>query len=199
MAYTDKGRVQRYLNVDIDSSYDTQVDDWIAEVKKFIDDYCGKTFEAVTETRYYDGNGRNCIIVDDFVDTTITELLILNTSGGTESTLTEGHSNDFITYPQNTDTKHELRLTVSAARSVFPSRSNAVKLTADFGYSASVPETIRNVATQLVARIVEKGLKGGKVAGIQLGDYQVTLEKIDEHAEALGIYKTLDLYRDISI
>lgn len=199
MSYTDKGRIQRFLNVDIANSYDTQIDDWIAEVQSWIDDYCGKTFEAVTEDRHYDGDGTKELIVDGFVDGTITELSILNVNGSVEATLTEGHDEDFIAYPLNSNEKHLIRLTANASRSVFPSRKRGVKITADFGYSATVPNQIRMVATKLVATLVEKGLKGGKLSEVQLGDYRAKFEKIDEDFAAMGIYQTLDMYRDISI
>lgn len=199
MAYTDKGRIQRYLNVDIASSYDSQITDWIAEVKDWIDTYCGKTFEAAADTRYFDGIGTKEVIVDAFVAGTITALNILNINGSAESALTEGHSNDYIAYPLNSGEQHMLRMTANSARSVFPARKRTVELTADFGHSAIVPNAVRSVATKLVAMLVDKGLKGGKLSEVALGDYRAKFEAIDEDFAAMGIYQTLDMFRDIEL
>ncbi len=68
-----------------------------------------------------------------------------------------------------------------------------------FGAATSVPEAIQFVATKLAATLIEPGLKGGHISSQDLGDYSVTFEKIDQTADALGIYNTLDQYRDIEI
>lgn len=193
MAYTDEGTIEKYLTVDIDSSFSAQVTEWIAAVKTWIDRYVGKTFEAVSETRYYDSYGGDELFVDSFVGSpTVT---ILNTDGTTFETLTEGHANDYLSYPLNNTEKNRIVL----LNQVFPSGSRRVKIDASFGFSASVPSDIKVVATKLVAKILEKGIDGGKLSQTQLGDATVTFEAIDEAAEALGIYQTLDMYREISI
>ena len=71
MAYTNKGNVQKYLNVDIASTFDAQIDAWIAAVQQWIDRYTEKTFEAgATETdRYFDTYGGKSVFVDPFVGT----------------------------------------------------------------------------------------------------------------------------------
>ena len=58
MSYTTKVKIENYLMTDIDSSFDTQIAEWIASVEKYIDNYTGKTFEeGDSEIKYYDGNG----------------------------------------------------------------------------------------------------------------------------------------------
>lgn len=199
MAYTNKGNVQRFLNVDIASTFDTQIDNWVAVVAKWIDRYCKKTFEAAEDTRYYDGNGDNVLFIDDFVAGTIQHVKILDTDGSEVSSLTEGHGNDYLAYPRNETTQNELRMVPGASYTSFPRRTSSVEVKADFGYSAAVPADVELVATKLVAQIVKEGLKGGKVSSIQLGDYQANFFKVDEAADALGIYNVLDTYRDIEL
>jgi len=79
----------------------------------------------------------------------------------------------------------------------FPMRDSSVKITAPFGFSEIVPDDVSLIATKLVGEIIKEGLKGGKLASITLGDYSADFQKIDETADPLGIYQTLDLYRDI--
>lgn len=198
MAYTDEGKVEKYLAVDIDTTFSAQVTSWIASVKAWIDAYCGKTFESASETRYYDveGDGDE-LLIDDFVGSaTVT---ILNADGSTQQALTEGAGTDFVAYPLNETVKNRIVLMPENTIGAFPSGKRRVKVEASFGYSSSVPSDIELAATMLVAKIVEKGLKGGKIDQEILGDYQVTLKDIDEVAEPLGIYNILDRYRDYSI
>jgi len=61
--YTTKVN-RKYLNVDISSSFDTQIDAWILSVKNWVDKYCGKTFESSSSAKYYDGNGQTLDIDD---------------------------------------------------------------------------------------------------------------------------------------
>ena len=197
MAYTTKGKIQRFLNVDIAASFDAEIASWIDSVASWIDKYCGKTFESAEETRYFDGNGKTTIMVDDFTGSPT--ILILNVDGTTGWTLVEGHSDDYLVYPLNSTPKNELRLVSGSQIGNFPNRSRSVQITANFGYSVSVPNDIELAATKLVAEIVKEGLKGGKLSSIQLGDYQANFQKVNEKADALGIYQILDMYRDIEL
>ena len=198
MSYTNKSKVEKYLNVDISASFDTQIAGWIASVKTWIDKYCGKTFESASSVKYYDGNGKRELDFDD-CSSVPTEVLILDIDGTTAFTLTEGASNDYLVYPLNESTKNQLRLVSGATIGYFPNRDSSVKITAPFGFSASVPEDVELIATKLVGEIVKEGLKGGKLASISLGDYTANFQKIDEMADPLGIDQILDMYRDIKL
>lgn len=195
--YTSKGIIQRYLTTDIHSSFDSQISDWITAVTNWINNYTGKTFETASADKYYDGNGLKFLPVDTFVGSpTVT---ILNIDGTTDVVLTEGHANDYVTYPLNETAKDEIHLTANARYTTFPKGIRRIKITADFGYASSVPKDIELVATKLVAEIIREGLKGGKLDRVQLGDYEAQFKDIDEKADALGIYNILDMYRDIII
>ena len=194
--YTTKSKIEKYLNVDISASFDTQIDAWILSVKNWVDKYCGKTFESSSSVKYYDGNAERILDIDD-CSSVPTEILILNLDGTTDSTLAEGADNDYLVYPRNEDVKNQIRLVTGSRIGNFPMRDSSVKVTAPFGFSASVPEDVGLVATKLVGEIVKEGLKGGKISKITLGDYSADFQIIDETADPLGIYQTLDLYRDI--
>ena len=198
MAYTNKGNIQRHLNVDIATAYDTQIDNWIAAVAAWIDRYCGKTFESGSETRYYDGNGTREQKFDD-MSSVPTEVKILDSDGTDVATITEGHSNDYLVYPLNTSPKNTLRLVPSSTVSHFPKRTRSVQITAPFGFSTAIPVDIEQIATTLVSEIVSVGLKGGKLSSVQLGDYEAAFQKIDEKAGAFRIFQTLDMYRDLEL
>ena len=198
MAYTNKGNVQKYLNVDIASSFDAQIDAWIAAVQQWIDRYTEKTFEVgATETvRYFDTYGGRSVFVDPFVGTP-SLVQILNPDGSVQRTLTAGQGADYMMYPLNSSEKSEILLSVNSSGH-FGHGPSRLKITALFGY-ATVPADITLVATKLVAKIVEKGLKGGQLSSVSLGDFSSAFQEIDEEAEAMGIGATLDSYREVSI
>ena len=197
MSYTNKGNVQKYLNVDIASTFDAQMDAWIAAVTAWINRYTEKNFEvSATETdRYFDTYGGRSVFVDSFTGTP-TAVQILDSYGNVERTLTAGQANDYMMYPLNSSEKNEIVLT---GRSGGLGRgSSRLKITAKFGYTA-VPPDITLVATKLVAKIVEKGLKGGELESVSLGDFSSAFKVIDEEAEPMGITAVLDSYREVSI
>lgn len=198
MAYTNKGNIQKYLNVDIASSFDTQIAAWITAVEAWINRYTGKQFEVgADETRYFDTCGGRSVFVDSFTGTPTT-VAILNSDGSVSDTLTEGQSNDYLAYPLNTTEKNEIRLTPNGSRAAFPHGSSRLKIVGKFGYQ-TLPVDIELCATRLVSKIVEKGLKGGELTQVQLGDFTSNFKVIDEEADALGIYQILDSYRELEI
>lgn len=197
MAYTNKGRIQNFLNVDIASAFDTYVAECIAAAQAWIEKYVGKSFEAVSETRYYDGNGKSCLLIDPLVGTAT--ILILREDGTTDATLTEGAGEDYLLYPLNATEKNEIRMTDYSSFAAFPTGKRRVQITATFGAATSVPEAIQIVATKLAAKLIEPGLKGGTLTETTLGDYTAKFQTIDEKADAMGIFNTLDQYRDITL
>lgn len=214
MPYTNRDKIEKYLNADL-SAIDSTVTSWIASVKAWIDKYCGRAFEAASTTKYYDGNRRERLLVDPFVGAATVELL--NYDGTTWMTLVEAASGDFLSYPLNETQKSELVLQPNARVAIFarafenlldvedsPSGADVlrlVKITANFGASTTVPADVELAATKLVAKIAEKRLKGsdGSIKSESLGDYSISLGDVDEAAGPLGIYNILDQWREPSI
>jgi len=194
--YTNKGTIQNYLMIDIDSSFDTQINTWISVVESYINKYTGRKdgFESASETRYFDGNGKNEIDIDEF--TSLTTVQILEANGDDIGwTLTEGLEEDYIAYPYNDTPQYRLVLVSSSSVGVWYAGKKRIKITAIWGHSTTVPEDIELAATMLVASIVEKGSRGGKVNSETLGDYSVSFGNIDESAQDLGVKKILDTYK----
>lgn len=217
MAYTTRDKVEKYLNADL-SGVSGAVTDWIASIAAWIDKYCGKSFETSATTKYYDGNGRNRILIDSFIGTP-TSVLLLNTDGSTRFTLTEGAGNDYVAYPLNATEKNEIVIMPGSpvrrfSRAFFEdildddesndpafTERRVLAVTASFGASTLVPADIELAATKLVAKIAEKRLKGsdGSIKSEKLGDYAISFGDIDDGAEALGVYNILDQWREPTI
>lgn len=194
MAYVSKAELEKYLLIEIDSSFDAQIAAWAESVKVWIDRYTGRTFESgVASTKYYDGSTDGMIFTHAFTGTPTVELL--DSDGNTVETVTD----DVLAYPLNTTEKTYI---VIPGRS-FGSGYKRVKVTANFWSSDSVPADIKLAATKLLASIIEDQVPTtGAKQSESLGDYSVTYAKdpvSDEAAEKMGITSILDQYRDITI
>lgn len=195
MAYTTQTKVEKYLGRSIDPSLSSTVTEWIAAVKLWIDNYCKKTFEAAAASdRYFDGSGEKNLIVDSFIGTPTIDIIDVD---GTS--LGQFASTDFYTYPLNSTEKWEIRLNGNGSWSKFPCRPKAVKISAQWGASSSVPADVEIAATKLVADLVNKNQGQADLQTVTLGDYTLSYKTIDESAKAMGIYNILDNYREITI
>ena len=193
--YTTKGKIQNYLTVDISDTLDNQITDWITAVTNYIDNYTGKSFEETVGTvRYFDGNGKNEIQIDDFISISSVEILELN-STDVDYTLTEGANSDYITFPYNDTPKYRLQMTINSQIANFLTGEKRIKITATWGHSSAVPKDIELAATMLVSGIIEKGMKGGTIMSESLGDYSVSYANVDNLSSVLGVKNILDKYK----
>ena len=207
MAYTNEKRIENYLMANIDPSFviaagENQITEWIDVAELYINRYTGRKdgFEEdeVASVRYYDGNGKTEIEIDDC--TTITSVEILEASGTDIAyTLTEGLDNDYIVHPYNELPTYRLVIIPNAQVGVWPSGKMRIKITAKWGYATDVPEDIRLAATMLVAGVIEKGLRGGKIRSETLGDYSVTYADMEESAQYMDVRGILDNYKIFKI
>ena len=200
MSYTTRAKVSNYLMTDIDASFDGQLTLWISAVERHINNYTGRKdgFDADSDAsvRYYDGNGKREILVDNFTE--ISNLQILETSGDdVQDTLTEGRDNDYITYPYSDSPKYKIILVTSAGIGSFYKGDGRIKVTAKWGYANEVPADIELVATILVAEIVKMGRDGGLVSSESLGDYDTAftnaMRRMTDVKKILNQYKILKL------
>jgi len=198
MSYTTEAKIENYLMTDIDPSFSSQVSSWITAAENYIDKYTGKSFEGTTETRYFDGNGKTEIIIDDFTSLTAVEILEVN-GEDVKYTLTEGLDDDYILYPYNETPYYKLIMVASSQIGVWLTGPKRIKLTGVWGHSATVPEDIELVATMLVADIIKQGRDSGKITNETLGDYSVTYADLDESAVRLGVKQILNQHRVLEV
>lgn len=193
MAYTTKAKVDALDGGNINATLFASL---LASVTAFINRYVGKSFEAASATKYYDGNDRKCLLVDSFVGSpTVT---ILNIDGTDDRILTEGHSSDYLTAPYNSTEKSSLELTGNGWYGSWPKGQHRVKVVATFGQSSSVPSDVEYAATKLISDLAKVGA-GTKAKSETLGDYSITYDDIANSEEVSGVLSILDSYRDIDI
>lgn len=196
MAYITEGDLENYILQDIDASYSAWITDVIAAVEAYVDQYCGTDFQNAASTdRYYDGDGSDTLTIDPVQS--ITAIYFLDTNGNVMDTLT---SADYLLYPLNDSNKTQIKLQGGSFGS-FPNYYKSVKITGTFGYSTA-PLPVKMAAIKLAAKIINNGLRGGKVTSETLGSYSVSFAEIDaekEKKESMEIFNILDMYRVITL
>lgn len=193
MAYLTEGDLENYILQDIDASFSTWISSVISQVEEYVNNYCGTDFEnSGSVSKYFDGLGGDVLNIGDFQSTS--EVLILNTDGSTNATLTK--DTDYYEIPYNESVKNALKLSPSGQYVVWPDWTRAVKVTGVFGYS-SVPQAVKLAAIKLAVKIINDGLRGGQVSAESLGSYRIDYKDIDEKINSLGIKEILNQYRVI--
>jgi hypothetical protein len=154
------------LLIDIEASFESKVQQFINAVTAYIERYTGRKFsvDSSASTRTYDGDGTNEIYIDDAFEITKVEV-----SYGFGSDFTE--ITDYYTYPSNTKPITKIILPYN----YFWQGNQNVKVTAKWGYGASVPEDLSFAATVMVAGIINSSNQHeGEVQSETIGRYSVT-------------------------
>ena len=141
--YTNQATVEAYLKRSLTAYEVTLLSTANPAVKQFIDAFCNRTFDSVAGTKYYDGNGERELFIDDF--DAITGVFYIDEEGTELNEEEEGI--DYVKYPLNSDYTSRLR-----SRGRWQRGSKNIKVTGTIG-RASVPESIKFVATQLIANL----------------------------------------------
>jgi hypothetical protein len=178
--------------------------DCLEAASRWIDTQCGRRFYTLDtpETRYYTlyapwRNGGISIEVDEFVS--LTTLQTDNNGDGIhETTWTVG--TDFYLGPRNAPALgrpyKSLHRVSATGRYYFPAYEEGIKVTASFGYSASVPPEIRElclVSAEMLARNVLDAVIPGAESYKLGSELQISMRSPDLTPMARRI---IALYRD---
>lgn len=152
MAYTTLSDVREYLGLDVaDTGDDTLLGNFIVQAQAFIDHYCRRSFESVTETRYYDA-------IEDVVD----GMLILDKDLLTITTLTVNGSTiastAYTLLPRNMSPQAAITLKPSSGKTwaYTTDSEDAISIAGTWGYSTSAPSDIVYAIIRLVAYFYRK-------------------------------------------
>lgn len=164
--YTTKEAIENYLLIDIDDSFDEQIDEWIETVEEYIDHETNRDFapvadDAVLEDRTFDGDGSNSIIID--AATEIDEVRFSETGDPIDT-------DQYVLHPIRKDTTTKIVL----KNYRFPRGVQNIYVKAKWGYAA-VPKDVKFAATVLVSGIINNAWQSeGEVASMSIGRYSVT-------------------------
>lgn len=190
-AYTDKASVENYLLTSIDTSFNSQVTDWIAGISQYIDNYTSRTFvaDSADSTRLFEGRSNQRLLIDDCV--AISKVEHGDRYG---DSFVEIASADYQVLPYN-----YLPITcVALKRRVWCVGIH--RITGKWGYSVACPADIKFVATVLTAGIINTHVHTGTAKRQEaIGSYKVTY--YDDHGitDYERVLSLLDGYRRISL
>lgn len=193
MAYTDQTSIENYLLTDIDASFSTQITTWISAVQKWIDNYTDRTFEASTTTKKYDGKSKHFLMVDDLLS--VNTLWFVSNDSTSDANTNSLATTDYYLYQNDDPNKtpyNKVVLNPNGSYQTFDWGLQNIWIKGSWGYSTTVPEDIKMVATKLVGAIINTG-KDGNVRSFSEGDYSVTFSNLLN--SDLSIKQVLDWYK----
>lgn len=131
----------------------------IESVKGLIDSYCGRSFNTVAETRYFDGTG-DVLFIDDLVSIAgVDDGIWLDT--GVRTYANAMTATDYDLYPLNKTPKTRVELTPASHYCEFANGiKKGVKIVATWGFQTTVPVDVRRAAIMWVT-ILETQRKAG--------------------------------------
>lgn len=195
--YTNKGNIENYLLIDIDASFDDQVDMWIEDIERFIDTETGRNFIADSEAsaRLFDGTDSDTIVIDDCVEVDTVEI------GSDQFGSSFSSTENYLTFPANAVLKLEPIKGIILKSDYFGEGTQNQRITAKWGYSVAVPGDIRMVATILVAHIYKFGRAGIQdgVASERIGNYTVSYQNKADADEMRNAMQILGRYKRYSL
>ena len=202
--YTDKIAIENYILQEIGETFDDQLDDYMENVERIIDEMTGRNFVADSEAsaRLYDGDGTEDLLIDECVE--VTEVATGNDGYGSGFTTVAASGADrYFSYPANHTVLSVPINKISLNARCFTHGKQNNKVTAKWGYSVECPADIRFAATVFVAGILNQNRQGGdQIKSEKIGNYQVTYntdQGADSWADFQQAKAILDRYKVIHI
>jgi len=196
MAYTTEENIENYLLTTIDSTFSTQIDTWIDMAEKWIDNYTDRTFEASTATKKFDGNGKHYLMVDDLIS--ITSFWQVENDSTADANTDTLATTDYYLYRNDDPNKtpyNKILLNPKGDFQVFRWGKQNIWINGSWGYSSTVPDDIKMVATKLVASIVKQG-KDENIRSYTEGDLSVSYGSFQSVLNSdLSVKQILDYYK----
>lgn len=175
--YTNIIAIENYLLVEIDIGFKDQVEEWIAQMEKYIEQETGRVFIADSDAsvKKFQVEPFSPITIGDyralpkelFIDECV-EVAELKIDGEVIS------SDNYLFYPANELPKTRIKLT-DASGLVFSRGEQNIEVKAKWGYSVECPDDISFATTILVAGTINfAGEMAGEIKSESIGSFSVT-------------------------
>jgi len=183
MQYTTKAKVENYLLIDIDASFNATIEAYITAMSNYIDSYCNRTIYRTEETDHvYDGDLTSLMLIDDVVD--ISEVTL------------DGVSilSSIKKYPANKGYTSRIAL----EDSYFSKGMQNVVVTGIHAMSKTLPADIEFACTVLVAGAFNSG-KASDGSTERIGNYSITYTTKQQAVDFELAKKILQGYKRIAL
>lgn len=191
--YTTVTKVENYTLQNIDPAFEPKVEEWVAAMSRFADSYCNRKLVAdgSDSTRYFDGNGRHWLAIDDCQSITTVEV---GDAWGDTMTATTS----YVSYPRTAP--H--RALILKAGEFTPGVQN-VAITADWGYMAASDtdyDQLSFAVTVLVGGIINSLNPNTQIKKSErVGDYSVSYYDDKGVADYESAMRILNNFRKLEI
>jgi len=197
--YTTEEKIENFLNETISTG---DADDYILAAQQLIDQETQRNFKADTNAseRLYDGNDRVDLVIDDCVEITKVEVGS-NYYGDSFTEIEEGGTSGYYLFPNNYSEQGLPIRKVHLRNRYWIQGIQNMRITAKWGYSASVPADISFVATMLSALMYKYG-RSGAIGGIKsekIGEYSISYMDDDELNDLEKAKNILNSYKKYTI
>ena len=175
------------LGID-DSADNAALEECIEAASRFIDQHTGREFYTTTEARYFTADDSDLLYIDDA--TAVTTVATDSANDRTYATTWAGTDWELGDGPPY----NELWITPNGDYT-FPTSRRSIKVTADWGYSATTPPAINRAALLLASRLFKRRDAILGVAGATVGGVQVLQTKIHADSDLIAM---LDAYKRVT-
>ena len=188
--YTNRGQIQNYMLHGIKDYFESQIDEWIAQMETYVETQTGRVFIADTEAseKIYDGKGGLNLFLEECVE--VTKVTIDDV---------EVDSDDYLTYPASESPKTRIKLKDDAGL-LFTEDEQNIKVEGKWGYSVACPGDISFATTVLVVGIINfAGEMPGEVKTEKIGDYTIAYKDKTSWQDIQTVKDILERYKLITI
>lgn len=157
--YVDVGDMKAYLRQPISNDEDVILGELISIAKDHIDSWCGRHFNVVTQTRYFDQDAVDMLILDEryheMMVYTAPRLSLdddlIAVSGLTNGDGTTIVSSNYRLMPRNSTPKQEIIL-LNGLAWAFTNIWSEIAVTGTWGYGSTVPDSVALASRLLVSK-----------------------------------------------
>lgn len=189
--YTTIQDIENYTLTEILDTFEPNVTNWIAMMEAYIEKKTGRVFiaDGTASARYFSGNGRGEIEIDDAV--AVTAIESYDDYGALYHTFL---NTEYAVQPYNSLPIRRVEV-LPVSDYYFDRGQRNVKVTAKWGYTVAVPPLISFATMVLVAGIINfSNNADGEISAERIGEYSVTYKNDKEWAdfdrakEIIGMY-----------
>jgi hypothetical protein len=195
-SYTNQQIIEGVLQRELTDDEERVLESAIEAVSESIKAYTGRNWLDLDETtadeevRYYDGNGKREIFIDDF--TSISQIRFLDSLGTVTNTVP---TTSYTYYPPNTEWKNSIYL----RDRYFPNIRSGVEITGVF-YTGEVPIDVQMACATLVGHFFASSRNVGDFKKESIEGYSYEILTGDEKtAQDKATLDKIDYWRKVSL
>lgn len=190
--YTTIEAIENYTLQDIVDSFEPQVEEWISGVSRMMDTMANRQLVAPTlgsgeyETKYYDGDGTNWLIIDDCQE--LAELSVGDQWGDDMAVI---EATEYVVKPKTPPISQ-----IWLKYTYFPTGVQNVAIQGNFGLFQELPDDLKFACTVIVAGIINNQTKGKEnVTSENIGSYSVSYSDDKGISDFTRALQTINNYR----